>query len=135
MSLGGHKVGQMDFDRYIAEIGVTVITGALPSGWWGAYDYRTHRIILRRRLAGSQRRSTLAHELGHAVHRHKGRSPEQEREARIWAVQRLIDPEEFRIATSIYDNVDAVACELAVMPSDILLYMEVNYGASPITTR
>ncbi len=113
----------MDFERYIAETGVTVTTGRLPDGWWGAYDYYDHKIILRSRLGGTQRRSTLAHELGHAFYNHKGTTQRQEREASMWAARRLIQAEAFIDAIRVCEHRTGIAQILAVMPADVDAYM------------
>lgn len=113
----------MDFERYITETGVTVTTGRLPDGWWGAYDYYDHKIILRPRLGGTQRRSTLAHELGHAWFQHKGTTVKQEREASMWAARRLIDGEALIDALRVSEHRTGIAQILAVMPADVDAYM------------
>lgn len=113
----------MDFERYITETGVTVTVGKLPIGWWGAYDYYEHKIILRPRLGATQRRSTLAHELGHAWFQHKGTTPKQEREASMWAARRLIDGEAFIDAVRLTEHRTGIAQILAVMPADVDAYM------------
>lgn len=113
----------MDIDRYITETGVTVTTGTLPAGWWGAYDHRDHKIILRKRLGATQRRSVLAHELGHAYFGHKGSTLVQEREASQWAARRLIDATEFLDAIRVCEYRTGVAQLLHVMPSDVDAYL------------
>ena len=113
----------MDFDRYITETGVTVTTGGLPDGWWGAYDYYEHKIILRARLGATQRRSVLAHEIAHAWFQHKGTTPGQEREASMWAARRLIDAEAFIDAVRVCEHRTGIAQLLSVMPADVDAYL------------
>lgn len=113
----------MDFERYITETGVTVTTGHLPAGWWGAYNYHEHKIILRARLGATQRRSVLAHELGHAWYQHKGSTVAQEREASMWAARRLIVAEDFIDAVRVCEHRTGIAQLLSVMPADVDNYM------------
>lgn len=113
----------MDFEKIIAETGVKVVTGDLPRGWWGAYDWRDHRITLRPRLGVVQYDSTLAHELGHAWHMHKGTTPRQERQASIWAVRRLIRASAFIDALRVSEHRTGIAQILGVMPSDVDTYI------------
>lgn len=113
----------MNLDRYISETGVTVVTGKLPVGCWGLYDWERHRIVLTPRLGAVQYPSTLAHELGHAWFRHRGTTPRQEREASIWAARQLIDASAFIDALRVCESQSGVAQILGVMPSDIDTYI------------
>lgn len=113
----------MDSDKYIAETRVTVVTGILPHGWWGAYDWRTHEIRLRPRLGAVQYKSTLGHELGHAWYLHKGTTPKQEREAQVWSARRLIRASDFIDALRVCEHRTGIAQILGVMPSDVDVYI------------
>lgn len=113
----------MDFEKIIAESGVKVVTWDLPRGWWGAYDRHDHRIILRPRLGVVQYGSTLAHELSHAWHMHRGTTPRQEREASVWAVRRLIRPSAFADAVPVSEHPAGIPQILGVMPSDVDTYI------------
>ncbi|WP_417215182.1 ImmA/IrrE family metallo-endopeptidase [Arthrobacter sp.] len=66
----------------------------LRAEWWGGYDGRTHTIHLAESLGPLQARSTLAHELSHAEHRHQGSSTDENngQEARHTAAQWLFGP-------------------------------------------
>jgi Zn-dependent peptidase ImmA (M78 family) len=97
-------------------LGVSVVESPCPHGWWGFYDPARHMVTLRPHLGPVQRRSTLAHELGHAYYRHWGTTPKQERQASDWAARVLVTPGEFEAATRIFDAVAAVANELNVLP-------------------
>lgn len=113
----------MDIDRIVGELGVTVRTGKLPEGWWGSYNHLKHEIVLRPRLGALQRRSTLAHELGHAFYRHTGSSPSSERQASIWAARRLIRATPFIEACRIADTAQGLAHILGVLPRDVQNYV------------
>lgn len=113
----------MDIDRIVGELGVTVRTGRLPDGWWGSYNHTKHEIVLRPRLGALQRRSTLAHELGHARFMHQGSTPFNERQASIWAVRRLIAAEAFIEACRLDDTAQGIAHILGVLPRDVTTYV------------
>lgn len=52
-------------------------------------------IVLRAGMTRAESRSVLAHELGHAYHRHDGDSPRAERQADIYAARLLIDSAQY----------------------------------------
>lgn len=113
----------MDIERAIDELEVSIVEARLPYGWWGAYDSTNHRILILPELAWVQRRSVIAHELGHAYYRHPGTSVKQERQASHWACRRLIDQSDFIDALRISDDVQGVAHILEVLPRDIRNYL------------
>lgn len=113
----------MHWERIVAELGVTVREQALPNGWWGAYSAVEHLIVLAPELGYVQRRSTLAHECGHAFYRHVGAARKQERQASVWAVKRLIDQSEFIDALRTADDCLGLAYQLSVLPSDVAIYI------------
>lgn len=113
----------MGTDMLIAELGVSVVEGELPDGWWGAYDPDTHTITLLPKLGYIQWRSTLYHELGHAYYRHEGNHAWQERQARVWAARRLIPVSDFIDANLLHTSVQEVAHYLSVMPDDVETYV------------
>lgn len=113
----------MQWERIVAELEVSVSEQALPRGWWGAYSQADHSIILAEGLGFIQRRSTLAHECGHAYYRHLGSDPKQERQASVWAAKRLIDESEFIDALRTTDDFLGLAHLLSVMPSDVATYV------------
>lgn len=116
----------MRIERWVDILGVTVVERPCPYGWWGFYDPARHEVTLRPGLGAVQRRSTLAHELGHAYYRHWGTMPKQERQASDWAVRVLILPTEFESAIRIFDGVAAVANELNVLPRDVRHYAKLR---------
>lgn len=109
----------MDIDGIIWELGVTVRTGRLPEGWWGSYNHQSHEIVVRPRLGALQLFSTLAHELGHAFHRHAGSTPFNERQASVWAARRLIAVDAFVDACRIAETAQGMAHVLGVLPRDV----------------
>jgi Zn-dependent peptidase ImmA (M78 family) len=114
----------MDLMGKAAEIGVTVTTGELPEGWWGSWNHHTRTITLLEGLGVVQRRSVLAHELGHAVHNHKGTTPENEAEARVWAARALIHPARAAATAKRINWLGLIAKELGVLPEDIAAYYQ-----------
>lgn len=68
----------MGYERLVEEMGVNLVDGIPPNGWWGCYDPDTHTILRLKTLAPLQKRSSTYHELGHAYFRHVGCNPRQE---------------------------------------------------------
>ena len=114
----------MHLEQIIGDLGVTVRTGPVPHGWWGSYCHTRHEIVLRPRLGALQRRSTLAHELGHAFHRHAGSTPFNERQASIWAARALITDEAFIDACRTADTAQGMAHILGVLPRDVTTFID-----------
>ncbi len=83
-------------------------------------EYGDGVVTLNHHRSEEVQRIVLAHELGHAWHRHRptsepGRSVRQEREADEHAAMLLVQPWEFRRAELMYGpHVGAVAAELSV---------------------
>lgn len=113
----------MDIDRIVVELGVSVRTGTLPDGWWGAYNYRQHQITLRPRLGALQRRSTMFHELGHAYYRHAGSTRFSERQASVWAATQMITEQAFIDACQLAETPQGMAHILGVLPRDVETYI------------
>lgn len=114
----------MDFETLVGELGVTVETGDLPNGWWGAYCHHDRTIILRPNLGGIQGPSVLMHELGHAYYGHSRSGPTEEREASLWAARRLITLKQFIAACQVADTAHGIAHVLGVLPRDVSNYVE-----------
>lgn len=114
----------MHIEQIAGELGVTVRTGRIPDGWWGSYSHTRHEIVLRPRLGALQRRSTLAHELGHAFYRHAGSTPFNERQASIWAARTLITDDGFISACQISGTAQGMAHILGVLPRDVTTYID-----------
>ena len=125
----GHHPAIAEFADIIEQLGVTITQRELPAGWWGAYDHRNRAIYLRPGLAPLQLRSTLAHELGHAVHGHPGpaHDPTQEREAKAWAAERLIaSPAAVAAAAEAGNMRGMLSVALNIMPDDLSTYADAH---------
>lgn len=78
--------------RIAGELGYEVHAVHMPDGLLGGY-YPDHRMIcIDVRLTPNERRSVLAHEIGHAYYGHQCDSPTAERQADRYAARLLIDP-------------------------------------------
>jgi hypothetical protein len=97
----------------------------------GDYDFETHTIRLQEGVSYRLLRSTLAHELCHAVF---GDVPskfgpvnaKQERRADEWAALRLIDHREYRIIEEHRDgNVQLIAQDLDVTDDIVKAYQRI----------
>lgn len=106
----------MDLDLFAAQRGVAIVEGQPEGGAWGTYCADSHTITLLSGLGPTQRRTTLAHELGHAVHRHRGHSIEQEKTADAYATWLLFGACHFFKAAQGAEHIEAVAADLGVMP-------------------
>lgn len=115
----------MNLELIAQDLGVRITRGALPAGWWGSYNHRTLTITLHRSLGPVQYKSTLAHELGHAHHRHETSTPGNEWQASVWAARTLIQHDQFLEAAYAADRVAGVANILEVMPADVETYMHI----------
>lgn len=107
---------QTNLDEIAADAGVTVRSAALPHGRWGFYDHRHRLITLAPDLAPTQYRSTLAHELGHAILGHIGTRPKQERQADRWAARQLLTVDLVVEHADSCIEVPELAHRLGVMP-------------------
>src|SRR5699024_1691246 len=116
-------------DVIAEELGVWVRAAPLPSGLWGVYDHDYRLITLKPGMGRPQRRSTLAHELGHAYYGHRFTCPKQERVADIWSARVLLYPlqvfEEARFSRDIRE----LAPELGVMPWVVEVFVESSSGS------
>lgn len=65
----------MGYEEKAEELGVTILDGYPPNGWWACYDPDSHTILRHAELGALQRRSCTWHELGHAHYRHIGCNP------------------------------------------------------------
>lgn len=111
------------FEEILSRVRPRIVESELPDNWWGVYDLSTNTVYLRPRLAPIQRNSTLHHEIAHAVLKHSGHHPRQERAAEELAASWLICPNQFAVASKIYGTATSLAAELEVLPRDIHAYM------------
>lgn len=89
---------------------------AVPAGWWGVYDHRYRLITLKPGLGLAQRRSTLAHELGHAAYGHHGHHPKTERIADRWAARSLLSVDMVISHARIAVETRELSANMDVMP-------------------
>ena len=113
----------MGYDRLVDELGVRLVDGYPPHGWWACYDHRTHTILRRPDLGTLQRKVSTYHELGHAYYRHSGCNPRQEVQASVWAARQMITPRAFIEAAQITDDLHHIAHQLGVMTRDVEFYL------------
>lgn len=115
-----------------SSLGVNVIERVLPPGWRGAYSHRTRMITLAPGMTFREARSTLAHEVQHAI---RGDIPSpfgplskrQELAADRGAALLLVDPVEFRLAEELRGgHLSAVAHELEVTEKVIRMWMQLQ---------
>lgn len=109
----------MDLDRLADALGVTVAeTPHLDDGLNGQYLHHRRLILLRQGLDPWTRKSTLAHELGHAWHGDDIHGdPRLERRADQFAAQILITPDMYKNAEKLHEgHTGAIAYELGVTP-------------------
>ncbi|WGD36649.1 ImmA/IrrE family metallo-endopeptidase [Lysinibacter sp. HNR] len=111
--------------EHAAAINVCVKHVMLPTGMQGRYldDIRT--IELAHQLSGGSEICTLAHELGHAIHRHRHSTEQTEREADEIAAQLLITDEAYARAEKMAENHSFIARELGVTPPILYAYQRI----------
>lgn len=91
MTAGATIRSRYDPFAHAEQLGVRIrYDDRLPPGELGAWVSVTRTIHLRPDLTALLTRCTLAHELGHAVHDHRGRSAAQERAADRFAIEHLV---------------------------------------------
>jgi Zn-dependent peptidase ImmA (M78 family) len=111
-----------DLLRYAADQGLTVHACHLPAGMLGCYEPDASRIWFDLRLTPAERRSVIAHELGHHHHRHTESTPRSERDADRFAAAILIDPAEYARLEPTYPDAHTLADELGVTVKIIEAY-------------
>ncbi|RAV34750.1 ImmA/IrrE family metallo-endopeptidase [Corynebacterium heidelbergense] len=100
-----------------------------PKAWYSA---STRRISTRWWLPVWEYKSSLAHELGHAIHGdqrldHGHFSQMQERRADRFAAELLIDPDQLAdLALWHVDDLDCLAADLEVTPHLLAVYLHHN---------
>lgn len=106
--------------KHADELGVDVVEGRLQRDWRGAYDHTARRITLAAGMSHREARSTLAHEVQHAL---AGDVPSpwgliterQELLANRRAALALIDPDEYAVAERLRGGyIAGIAHELDV---------------------
>lgn len=107
-------------------IPVVELAGLADPGRW----YPDRRIIaLRRGMVLMQRRSVLAHELGHAVLGHCESTPRTEAQADRWAAMKLIDRDAFiACARGCPEHPEQWCIELQVTPRMLRTWLRTQPG-------
>ena len=100
---------------HAAQLGVHVHTAHLPAPYRGFYDHENNRVVFDYALTPIERRSVLAHELGHVFHGHEGHGVRaQEDAADRYAAQLLIDPAVYARLERVHGDPQSIADELGV---------------------
>lgn len=105
-----------------AAYGLTVHGSALSDGKIGRYVPHLNRIYFDLRLNHAQRRSVIAHELGHAHYGHDCDSPRNERQADAFAAGLLVDPLWYAELENINPDAEWIAEEMRVSAYVIVDY-------------
>lgn len=95
--------------KHAHELGLTVVERVLPACMHGEYRHADRLVILREGLSQRAARSTLAHEIQHAIAGDRpGMPPAMHRKAELLACRRtawvLIDPYEYAQAEREHDG-------------------------------
>lgn len=100
--------------KIAVEYGVQVHVARLPEGMLGAWVPSKMRIYIDLGLTFNERRSVIAHELGHVHYGHRCDSGPNERQADAFAAQLLIDPKDYAMLERISTDAHYIADELGV---------------------
>jgi Zn-dependent peptidase ImmA (M78 family) len=103
--------------QHAAALGTRVVMTHMPDGLLGAYSPFEARIYLDLGLTPSERRSVLAHELGHAYYGHtcdQGPRSPLERQADTYAATLLVHPEDYAALERVSADPHYIAEELNV---------------------
>lgn len=95
-------------------MGIRLHATTLDAETLGLYSPEEDRIYFDLRLTPNERRTTIAHELGHAYYGHTATNPARERQADTYAAELLIDPQEYAMLERISCDRDFLADELRV---------------------
>lgn len=104
------------------EMGLEVHGAHIPGPKIGAYFPDLRRIYFDLSLTYAERRTVIAHELGHAYYGHECDSDQNERQADIYAATLLVNPEWYRELELINDDAEWIAEEMNVAPYVIVDY-------------
>jgi Zn-dependent peptidase ImmA (M78 family) len=111
--------------QHAAALGVRVVMTHMPDGILGGYSPLEARIYLDLGLTPSERRSVLAHELGHVYYGHtcdQGPTSLLERQADTYAATLLVHPEDYAALEQISADVHYIAEELNVTPDIVYAF-------------
>lgn len=111
----------VDMDQLARDLDVQIITtDDLPHGYRGFFS-RMHRLVtISPDLTPNQRRSTLAHELGHIILEHPDDAPPYEAQAVQWAVRELLPMPVLAAALAEHpEDLEYVALVADCTPEDV----------------
>lgn len=94
----------------------------MKGGKLGRFVPRLRRIYFEISLPLAERRSVIAHELGHAHYGHDCTTPANERQANAYAATLLVDPEWYAELEAINRDAEWIAEEMNVAPHIIADY-------------
>jgi Zn-dependent peptidase ImmA (M78 family) len=97
-----------------ADYGVQVHVTRMPAGMLGAWVPSKRRIYIDLALTFNERRSVIAHELGHVHYGHSCDSGPTERQADAFAAQLLVDPSDYADLERISADEHYIADELNI---------------------
>lgn len=113
-----------DLVRLVAQYGLELHGSYLGEDERGFYSPTEQRIYFDMRLTYCERRTTIAHELGHFHHNHDCSTRANERQADAYAARLLIDPHEYAALERINPDQHFLADELDVTVDIIFAYEE-----------
>lgn len=99
---------------HAASMGLSVHATHLEEGTLGLYSHAERRIYFDIRLTPNERRSVIAHEIGHAHYGHVTNGALQERQADIYAARLLISPHAYAALERVNSDQHLIAEELGV---------------------
>ena len=105
-----------------SQYGISVHGVEMKGGKLGRFVPRLRRIYFEISLPLAERRSVIAHELGHAHYGHDCTTPSSERQANTYAATLLVDPEWYAELESINHDAEWIADEMNVAPYVIIDY-------------
>lgn len=103
-----------DLVRMAARAGLEIHAVEMPAGDLGYYAPEEFRIYFNLACTPAERRSVVAHELGHHWHAHDCDSERAERQADTYAATLLVDPARYAQLERFNPDVEWIADELGV---------------------
>jgi Zn-dependent peptidase ImmA (M78 family) len=97
-----------------ARAGLEVHAIAMPPGDLGYYSHDERRIYFNLRCTPAERRSVIAHELGHAYYSHECDGAKAEYQADLYAATLLVGPEAYAELEQINHHAEWIADEMGV---------------------
>ncbi|WP_144795740.1 ImmA/IrrE family metallo-endopeptidase [Microbacterium paludicola] len=104
----------LELVRFAASLGIELHASHLPEDVLGYYSPDESRIYFDLQLTPNERRTTIAHELGHAHYGHRCDTSRNELQADKYAATLLINPAEYADLETINPDRHFLADELAV---------------------